>query len=451
MKAIYKKLILIFGDLFCLAAALFSELLFRYWQNFTPQVFNSHLAPFSILFFISIILFYIFDLYELHNAKPALNFYASSILILTLTSLLGAILFYFLPTGGILPKTNLILSFLLGWILIVLWRGAFFSIFQDSTREKIAVVNFNSKLSDFLARIAPSAEYDVALFIETPKMEENHIEIDSTSGKYLPCSRLSRQKDLRADIVIIGEQTEDLGEWLPKIQNILGKPLIWDLQTAYEKTIQKIPLTSINVLWFAKYANGEKKIFERIKRIVDILTSLLFITIGIPFYLVIGIAIFIEDHGPIIYTQERIGKDKKIFKLLKFRSMQTNAESDGKALWASKDDQRITKVGKIIRALHLDELPQLFNILKGDISLIGPRPERPEFVKQLEKEIEYYQNRHLIKPGFTGWAQIKFRYARSIDDSREKFEYDLYYTKNRSMILDLKILLKTAQLFFKND
>ena len=127
-----------------------------------------------------------------------------------------------------------------------------------------------------------------------------------------------------------------------------------------------------------------------------------------------------------------------------------DAEKTG-AVWAEREDPRVTKVGKILRRLHLDEIPQMINVLKGDISLVGPRPERPEFVAQLEKEVPYYHIRHLIKPGFTGWAQIKFRYGRSVIDSFEKFQYDLYYLKNRSLFLDFRILLKTFQLFFKRE
>lgn len=451
MKPLYKKLTLIIGDLFCLLAALFSELLIRYRANFTPEILNLHILPFGLLFFLTIVILYIFDLYELHKARPGLNFYAALSIILLSVTLFGAVVFYFLPINGLFPKINLVLTFLLGGIIIVLWRGAFFAAFQDSMREKIVILNYNDRLSDFVMHTAGSAEYDILLFVETPQAQGNQINIENFSGKYIPANKISKQKDLKADIIIIGTKTEDLNEWLPKISATLGWPRIWDIETAYDTVMQKIPLAGLDVLWFAKYANDDKKFFERLKRIIDIVFSIIFFILGIPFFLLIGIAIFLEDKGPILYRQERVGKNKKVFKLVKFRSMSVNAESDGKALWARKDDQRITKVGRVIRTLHLDELPQLFNILCGDIALIGPRPERPEFVKQLEKEIEFYENRHVIKPGFTGWAQIKFRYARSIDDSRQKYEYDLFYLKNRSLMLDFKILLKTAQLFFKRD
>jgi lipopolysaccharide/colanic/teichoic acid biosynthesis glycosyltransferase len=165
-----------------------------------------------------------------------------------------------------------------------------------------------------------------------------------------------------------------------------------------------------------------------------------------------AVAKWAEDGGPIFIKQHRVGKHGKLFTIYKLRSMQAlnkdgSAETNG-AVWATAKDPRITPVGHILRTTHLDEVPQMYNIIKGDLALIGPRAERPEFVAELEQQIPYYYLRHTIKPGFTGWAQIKYRYARSIQDSREKFEYDLYYLKNKSPLLDIGIVLKTLQIIF---
>jgi len=169
-----------------------------------------------------------------------------------------------------------------------------------------------------------------------------------------------------------------------------------------------------------------------------------------PLWPVIALAIKWESSGPIFYSQERIGANGKLFRLTKFRSMINNAEI-GRPVWAQKNDPRVTRMGNILRRTHLDELPQMINIIKGDLSLVGPRPERMEFVKELEKQIPHYNIRHIIKPGFTGWAQVNFHYARTPMDTYEKFQYDLYYLKNRSLILDFSILLKTINLIFKNE
>ena len=161
--------------------------------------------------------------------------------------------------------------------------------------------------------------------------------------------------------------------------------------------------------------------------------------------LVTAIVIKLDSPGPIFYLQERVGKGGEGFKILKFRSMRTDAEKDG-PVWAKESDHRVTRIGRIIRKLRIDELPQFINVLQGEMSFIGPRPERPEFVRLLEREIPYYSQRHLIKPGLTGWAQIRYPYGASIEDAKEKLQYDLYYIKNLSPLLDLIILFETIRI-----
>ena len=157
-----------------------------------------------------------------------------------------------------------------------------------------------------------------------------------------------------------------------------------------------------------------------------------------------AVAIRIESTGPVVYTQERVGLHGRKFRIFKLRSMRADAEAHG-PVWACENDPRVTRVGRVIRRLHLDETPQFFNILRGEMSLIGPRPERPEFVEQLEERIPYYSERHLVKPGLTGWAQVSYPYGASVEDAREKHQYDLYYIKNQSPLLDAIILLETAR------
>jgi len=169
--------------------------------------------------------------------------------------------------------------------------------------------------------------------------------------------------------------------------------------------------------------------------------------IALPFALLVSLAIFIESggRGGVIYSQVRVKQYGKPFNIYKFRSMVTNAEKDGVAQWASKNDARITRVGKIIRKGRLDEIPQLYNVLNGDMSFVGPRPERPEFVEKLAKAVPYYEERHRVKPGLTGWAQVCYSYGDTVGDSIEKLQYDLYYVKNYSVLLDMLILLQTAE------
>jgi len=200
---------------------------------------------------------------------------------------------------------------------------------------------------------------------------------------------------------------------------------------------------------FLIFSDGFKRsaIFKRLKRGVDIIGSLLGLTLFAPVMLIISLAIRLDSKGPVLYRQERIGEDGKIFNLLKFRSMSIDAEENG-PVWAEVDDQRVTRVGRVIRKSRFDEIPQMFNVLKGEMSFIGPRPERPFFVDTLKNEIPYYSERHVIKPGITGWAQICYRYGASKEDALEKLKYDLYYIKHMSLILDLMILFETIKIVF---
>jgi exopolysaccharide biosynthesis polyprenyl glycosylphosphotransferase len=180
-----------------------------------------------------------------------------------------------------------------------------------------------------------------------------------------------------------------------------------------------------------------------VKRSIDIAVSTVTLTIGLPVWLVIAAAIKLDSKGPVFYTQERVGKDGKVFKIIKFRSMDVDAEKDSGPIWANKEDPRITRIGNILRKLRLDEIPQFINVLDGDMSLVGPRPERAYFVEQFSREIPLYARRLKVRPGITGWAQVKHKYDESIDDVKIKVEYDLYYIENISLRMDFKILLNT--------
>jgi exopolysaccharide biosynthesis polyprenyl glycosylphosphotransferase len=224
----------------------------------------------------------------------------------------------------------------------------------------------------------------------------------------------------------------------------------------YEAALEKIPVSSVNESWFLEnLVEIKKRVYEFFKRIFDAAFSIILLFPTILLLPLIGLFIKIESPGPIFYRQKRVGKDGKIFEIIKFRSMYA-LSSDGGAekngvQWASLNDSRITKIGRILRKTRLDELPQLFNILKGEMSFIGPRPERPEFIEELQKQIPHYAMRQLIKPGLSGWAQIKFPYGASVNDAMEKLQYDLYYIKNRSLILDLAIALRTLALIIRSE
>ena len=221
-----------------------------------------------------------------------------------------------------------------------------------------------------------------------------------------------------------------------------------DVSTFYERQLGKIKLDSLHPSNFI-FADGftQAVLKSSGKRVFDVVVSSLLFILLLPFMALTALAIYIESgfQGPVIYRQIRVGLNGEDFEILKFRSMGVDAEKDGVAQWAQSNDNRITKVGSFIRKTRLDELPQLYNVLRGDMSFVGPRPERPQFVSELAKTIEYYEMRHHVKPGITGWAQICYPYGASEEDAREKLQYDLYYLKNYSLFLDTTILLQTIQ------
>ena len=223
---------------------------------------------------------------------------------------------------------------------------------------------------------------------------------------------------------------------------------ILDMVSFFERRTGKIRLDILYPSWLYLSEGFHESTFRNaIKRAFDLAAVLLLLPIALPLMLLSALAILVESRGRggILYSQTRVKQDNRPFQIYKFRSMVADAEKDGVARWASKNDSRITKVGSIMRILRLDELPQLFNVLKGDMSFVGPRPERPEFVEQLSEKFPFYAERHRVKPGLTGWAQIRYPYGSTDEDAQEKLQYDLYYVKNFSIFLDLLILLQTAE------
>ena len=220
---------------------------------------------------------------------------------------------------------------------------------------------------------------------------------------------------------------------------------VYDLATHFEKTLGQIRLDYLNASWLI-FGDGFNQGTWRtaVKRVFDILSATVLIIVSAPVMLIAAICIKLESAGPALYRQERVGQNGRGFSIAKFRSMRTDAEKDGKPRWASANDDRVTRVGNIIRRLRIDELPQLFNVLRGDMSLVGPRPERPFFVDQLTQEIPFYALRHSVKPGVTGWAQVRYAYGATVEDSQEKLQYDLYYVKNHALFLDLVVLIETV-------
>lgn len=254
-------------------------------------------------------------------------------------------------------------------------------------------------------------------------------------------------RNLKADEIVVAV-SERRGGSMP-LRELLDCKLqgikVVDLASHFEQTLGQIRLDSLYAGWLI-FGDGFRQgsIRSGVKRLFDIVCASILILISLPIMAIAAVFIVLEDGFPLIYRQERVGLNGRLFNVIKFRSMRRDAEKDGKPVWARAKDNRVTRVGQIIRKLRIDELPQLFSVLKGDMSLVGPRPERPFFVDQLTKEIPFYAVRHSVKPGVTGWAQVRYHYGATVEDSAEKLQYDLYYVKNHSLFLDLVILFETV-------
>ena len=260
-----------------------------------------------------------------------------------------------------------------------------------------------------------------------------------------PLTQTARSLNVDEIIVALSERRSGSMPLRELLDCKLAGVRVYDVTTYFERMLGQIRVDFVNAGWLV-FGDGFNQGFYRtaIKRVFDILCSLVLILVAAPVMLLAAIAIKLESPGPIFYRQERVGFNGKGFQVIKFRSMRTDAEQDGKPRWATANDSRVTRVGNIIRLLRIDELPQVFNVFSGDMSLVGPRPERQFFVDQLTAEIPYYAVRHSIKPGVTGWAQVRYKYGATIEDSQEKLQYDLYYVKNHSLFLDFVILFETV-------
>ncbi|HWT11951.1 MAG TPA: TIGR03013 family XrtA/PEP-CTERM system glycosyltransferase [Allosphingosinicella sp.] len=222
---------------------------------------------------------------------------------------------------------------------------------------------------------------------------------------------------------------------------------VHDFSSFLERETGRVDLDSLNPSWliFSDGFSSGRQLSSAAKRLFDLVVSLVILALAAPLIAVAALAVKLESRGPAFYRQRRVGLYGQLFDVVKIRSMRVDAEVGGKAVWAQKDDPRVTRVGALIRKVRIDELPQAWSVLKGEMSFVGPRPERPQFVADLEARLPYYAERHVVKPGITGWAQINYPYGASVEDAREKLEYDLYYAKNYSPFLDILILLQTAR------
>jgi exopolysaccharide biosynthesis polyprenyl glycosylphosphotransferase len=439
-------LILLLGDVLIFYLSLILTLIFRYGNNLTFH-FNEHFLPFSLILVLWILIFYISGLYDKQKLKNVVEFFKILFTTFIINLFLAIAFFYFLPFIGIAPRTNLFIFSGIFILLNLIWRRYF---------NKL-VINFLPKTRVFLIG-NDNTSFEIYKFLSTNLQLGYEIfkfwKIDEVFNNLKNLNDwLQFVKENKIDLIVVPLSFKKNENFSKIFYELLSSgQTIYDLAYFYELIFKKIPLAEINEEWFLDKIINQEKFYDKLKNGFEFIFALILFLILLPLEILIGILIKLNSSGPIIYKQTRVGKNNKNFTLYKFRSMRADAEKDGPKWKASGiSDPRLTFIGKFLVKTHLDELPQLINVLKGEVSFVGPRPERPEFIQILEEKIPYYNIRHLVKPGITGWAQINYKYGASIEDTYEKLQYDIYYIKNRSIILDLGIILKTIKNFFVSN
>lgn len=389
-----------------------------------------------------------FGLYMRETPQGNWSYYAKFMASFLLGWLVMTLVFYVYP-GLFLGRGAFGLAFLFGFAGTALTRIAFFRLVdQEVLQRRVLVLGAGTRAAEVgkLLRASPSG-HKFHLVGYLPIRDGVHA---VEEAEMLPerGPLLAIVHKYAVDEVVVGiRDRRNGGLSMPDLLECkLEGVMVTELSTFFERETGHVQLDSLNPSWMIFSDGFQRGSYKAVvKRIFDVAASLLLLLLTLPIMVVTAILIYLETGLPIFYRQERVGECGQIFKILKFRSMRQDAEHAGAPQWAKKDDDRVTRVGRVIRLLRIDELPQIFNVLNGDMSFVGPRPERPYFVEQLAKRVPYYLNRHTVKPGITGWAQIRYPYGASIEDAARKLQYDLYYAKNHSLFLDLIILFQTLQ------
>lgn len=446
-----QRWVLILGDLFLIALINYMAAWIRF--GYPANSISLYTRAFVITLIIYPTVLYVFDLYNVSRTFRSFETAYRSALAIIIGGGLSVLAFYLIPYGAY-GRGILAIQMIMTWIVLNGWRWTYGIVFQ-STMHKIPTLivgagNSGRALYNLLK--SPFSPYEVKGFLDDDPAKQGMAMSPLVLGTCDQLGIITEQMGATTAIMAIPRNRS-----ASLIRSILNARLqgveVLDTPDVYERLTRKIPVQHIADQWLL-FAQGfyllHKEYIQKLKRLMDLVASALVLVLTGPLIGLTALAIRLESPGPILYTQERIGKGDQTFTIYKFRSMRHNAEATG-ARWAAENDYRITRVGKWLRLTHIDEIPQIWNIFRGDMSFVGPRPERPEFVRMLEKEVPYYFVRHSVQPGLTGWAQINYQYGDSVEDAMHKLEYDLYYLKNMSIFLDLKIILRTMGVVIMRD
>ncbi|NPV84723.1 MAG: sugar transferase [Anaerolineae bacterium] len=446
-----RRLILIFGDLAVSTVSLFVALYFWSrpdWYNFSIQFLQErtpgwyYLMPFLWLLLL-------IELYDTRRASR-IDETVKGIGIAASIALGFYLLVFFLSEPNSLPRRGVAIFIASSFILTLLWRFVFIKIFTAPMFSRRVLIVGAGRAGSTMARIV--RETQPPPFVLVGLIDDDKAKCGSLIESYpVLCGSeglLSVIEEEGITDLIFAISHEMSSQMFQAVMTAEERGVIvTSMPIVYEEILGRVPIFLLQSDWILRSFLDQIHVsgfYEILKRGMDIIGGLIgtaMLAIAFPF---VAIAILLDSGAPILYSQNRLGKSGKVYQMLKFRTMYQDAEKDGKARVTVENDQRITRVGKLLRKSHLDELPQFINVLRGDMSLVGPRAERPELMDELQKVVPFYRARLLVRPGLTGWAQINFGYASTVEDTAVKMEYDLYYIKHRNLILDFTILLRTV-------
>lgn len=446
---ISKRLILlILGDLLIVNGSIFLAAILRLGLSAGWGYIQSNPWSFILTGLIYIMVFFSTELYDIRKDFKSIGNVMAITLASTSAFVITTLLFYMnwslrIGRGVFILNGILITLFIIGWRILYSYL-----LEQPIFKRNVLIVGAGwagKTILQEINRLQKSGLRMVGFIDDDPLKKGKLIDGVPVLGDRYTIDKVIRKNDI--DLIVAAITHEKHADLIKALINCSWKGVdIIDMPAIYEQLTGKIPFKHINNMWMLHIAIGKPKLYSRlIKPILEAISALILFILLIPVMVVLAIVIKCDSRGRIFYTQERVGKDGRKFTIMKFRTMVENAESLTGAVYAADNDPRITKIGRFLRKWRLDEIPQLVNVIKGDMGLIGPRPEREVFIREFEEKIPFYTQRLLVRPGLTGWAQVKFPYASSIEQTEEKLQYDLYYIKNMSFILDFVVFLKTIR------
>jgi len=408
------------------------------------ELFSNLQEPFLYLFFIWAFVFFVIDFYELNSFRRAVSFLRGAAVFSIVATVSGTAYFYLQPDLELTPRAILFLTVLNFTVLSSLWRFLLFSVIGSKNfRKKVFLIGFCKEAEEVIDK--DSLDYEITgIYTKEDVSEKIKKKIKVVSDIFKV-----KEEFEDAEILVLSPDIKDDKKSIKTIFSSFSLNIKYmDFSSLYEEITKKVPLRSLDEWWFLEnISRPQKRISEMVNRALEIVISIpgiLFLIVLFPF---IALLIKLDSKGPVLYRQKRVGWRGTEFVLYKFRTMRFLSKKED-IPWREEDKEEVTRVGAFLRKYHLDELPQLYNIIRGDLGFVGPRPEITKLSKMFEKEIPFYKLRYLVRPGLTGWAQINYPPSKNTKEAEEKFKYDLYYIKNRSFFLDIVIVLKSLRTIF---